>query len=78
VEEAGSVDSVGGRPRTLLRVTPDGGHRIGVDVGETRVRVELFDLTLTELARGVRPLGLRRVEGVVLVDHIVAGNSEGR
>ncbi|MDT9693406.1 ROK family transcriptional regulator [Streptomyces sp. P9(2023)] len=56
VEEAGSVDSAGGRPRTLLRVSPAGGCMIGVDVGETRVRVELFDLALTELARVERPL----------------------
>ncbi|MFD8973529.1 MULTISPECIES: ROK family protein [unclassified Streptomyces] len=58
VEEAGSVDSAGGRPRTLLRVTPGSGCMIGVDVGETRVRVELFDLTLTELARAERPLAV--------------------
>ncbi|MEU6814682.1 ROK family transcriptional regulator [Streptomyces sp. NPDC046860] len=56
VEEAGSVDSDGGRPRTLLRVAPHSGQMIGVDVGETRVRVELFDLALTELARAERPL----------------------
>ncbi|MFF3656753.1 ROK family transcriptional regulator [Streptomyces olivochromogenes] len=63
VEEAGSVDSDGGRPRTLLRVVPGSGHMIGVDVGETRVRVELFDLTLTELARTERPLEQRRYGG---------------
>ncbi|MFI8193779.1 ROK family protein [Streptomyces sp. NPDC085946] len=56
LEEAGSVESDGGRPRTLLRVAPRGGHMIGVDVGETRVRVELFDLSLAELARAERPL----------------------
>ncbi|MER6025885.1 ROK family protein [Streptomyces sp. NPDC001851] len=56
VEEAGSVESDGGRPRTLLRVAPDSGQMIGVDVGETRVRVELFDLALTELARTERRL----------------------
>ncbi|MER6676641.1 ROK family protein [Streptomyces sp. NPDC000983] len=56
LEEAGNVDSDGGRPRTLLRVAPGSGHMIGVDVGETRVRVELFDLALTELARSERPL----------------------
>lgn len=50
LEEAGSVDSDGGRPRTLLRVAPHCGHLAGVDIGETRVRVELFDLTLNELA----------------------------
>lgn len=56
LEEAGIVDSEGGRPRTLLRVAPTSGYLIGIDVGETRVRVELFDLTLTELARADRPL----------------------
>ncbi|MGY1439868.1 ROK family protein [Streptomyces reniochalinae] len=56
LEEAGSVDSDGGRPRTLLRVAPAAGTLIGVDVGETRVRVELFDLALTERARAEYPL----------------------
>ncbi|MEU8482460.1 ROK family protein [Streptomyces sp. NPDC048641] len=56
LEEAGSVDSDGGRPRTLLRVAPHCGHLAGVDIGETRVRVELFDLTLNELARVDTPL----------------------
>ncbi|MER5441575.1 ROK family protein [Streptomyces sp. NPDC002790] len=56
LEEAGSVDSDGGRPRTLLRVAPRSGHLVGVDVGETRVRVELFDLALGELARVDEPL----------------------
>ncbi|WP_369213553.1 ROK family transcriptional regulator [Streptomyces flavofungini] len=67
VEEAGSVESDGGRPRTLLRVAPDSGQLIGVDVGETRVRVELLDLSLTELARVERPLHLKEdgVEGTV-------------
>ncbi|WP_371531094.1 ROK family transcriptional regulator [Streptomyces sp. NBC_01283] len=59
VEEAGSVESDGGRPRTLLRVAPGRGQLIGVDVGETRVRVELFDLSLSELARAERPLTLK-------------------
>ncbi|SDJ58481.1 ROK family transcriptional regulator [Streptomyces indicus] len=56
VEDAGSVESDGGRPRTLLRVAPGSGHLVGVDVGETRIRVELFDLALTELARADLPL----------------------
>ncbi|MFJ4878321.1 ROK family protein [Streptomyces sp. NPDC088745] len=56
VEEAGSVDSAGGRPRILLRIAPRSGYLIGVDIGETRVRVELFDLALSELARVERPL----------------------
>ncbi|MEU6258466.1 ROK family protein [Streptomyces sp. NPDC047043] len=76
VEEAGSVDSDGGRPRTLLRVAPGAGHMIGVDVGETRVRVELFDLTLTELARAERPLEQQRYEVEVIVGHIRDGVAE--
>src|SRR5690242_19345234 len=40
VIEAGSIDSDGGRPRVLLKVNPDYGHLIGVDVGETRIRLE--------------------------------------
>ncbi|ANH94748.1 MULTISPECIES: ROK family transcriptional regulator [unclassified Streptomyces] len=76
VEEAGSVDSDGGRPRTLLRVVPASGHMIGVDVGETRVRVELFDLTLTELARTERPLTGQRYDVDVITGHIGDGIAE--
>ncbi|WP_443076248.1 ROK family protein [Streptomyces sp. SP18ES09] len=82
VEEAGSVDSAGGRPRTLLRVTPGSGCMIGVDVGETRVRIELFDLTLTELARTERPLAVDgaaphdRYEVGLVVAHVREGIAE--
>ncbi|MDX2564797.1 ROK family protein [Streptomyces sp. TX20-6-3] len=82
VEEAGSVDSAGGRPRTLLRVSPDSGCMIGVDVGETRIRIELFDLTLTELARTERPLAVdspnphERYEVGVVVGHLREGIAE--
>src|SRR5260370_8805923 len=50
VVEAGVEESDGGRPRVLLRV--NGNHRLvaGVDVGETRVRVELFDLAMRKRA----------------------------
>lgn len=73
LEDAGVVDSDGGRPRTLLRVAPDSGHLIGVDVGETRVRVELFDLVLRELARTELSLDA----GGYDVGHIVARVREG-
>ncbi|HEY6786597.1 MAG TPA: winged helix-turn-helix transcriptional regulator, partial [Trebonia sp.] len=51
VVEVDSVGSDGGRPRALLQVSPDYGYIVGVDVSETRVRVELFDLTMTGQAR---------------------------
>ncbi|GGZ37867.1 hypothetical protein GCM10010365_68300 [Streptomyces poonensis] len=82
VEEAGSVDSAGGRPRTLLRISAQSGYLIGVDIGETRVRIELFDLALTELARTEKPLetdGPNRLDrydvGVVLT-HLREGIPE--
>ncbi|MDF3289917.1 ROK family transcriptional regulator [Streptomyces silvisoli] len=56
VERAGVADSDGGRPRILLKVAADYGRLIGVDIGETRVRVGLFDLDLTELAFAEHPL----------------------
>lgn len=56
VEEAGSVDSDGGRPRILLRVAPGFGYVVGADVGETRVQVELFDLAMTPLAKAEYPI----------------------
>lgn len=46
VVEAGAVNSDGGRPRTLIEVNRDYGHVVGIDIGETHVRVEMFDLTL--------------------------------
>ncbi|MFF9065524.1 ROK family protein [Streptomyces sp. NPDC014891] len=81
VEEAGSVDSAGGRPRTLVRIAPSSGFMIGVDIGETRVRIELFDLTLTELARTERPLACSgprtaRYDVDLVVGHLRDGIAE--
>lgn len=73
VLEAGSVDSDGGRPRVLLRINPDYGYVIGVDVGETRVRVELFDLTMTERASSDYPLDPREHGVDAVVDRILTG-----
>ncbi len=44
VNEVGTQESSGGRPRTIVRVVPDRGMAIGVDVGERGVRIEAFDL----------------------------------
>ena len=40
----------------LLRVAPRYAFVVGVDVGETRVRVELFDFAMTLLASVEYPL----------------------
>jgi predicted NBD/HSP70 family sugar kinase len=73
VLEAGSVDSDGGRPRVLLQINPDYGYVIGVDVGETRVRVEMFDLTMTERAKADYPLDPRQHSVDEIVDRIQTG-----
>jgi predicted NBD/HSP70 family sugar kinase len=73
VSEAGSVDSDGGRPRILLRMNPDHGYVVGVDVGETRVRVELFDLTMTMRASADYRLDPSNHGAGVVVDRISAG-----
>jgi predicted NBD/HSP70 family sugar kinase len=73
VAEAGSVDSDGGRPRTLLQIDSNYGFVIGVDVGETRVRVELFDLTMAERAKVDYPLGPGNQGVDVIVDRILTG-----
>jgi len=56
VEEAGSIDSDGGRPIALLRVAPRYAYVVGVDIGETRVLTEIFDLSMTALARCEHPI----------------------
>ncbi len=76
LEEAGVVDSDGGRPRTLLRIAPGGGLFVGIDIGETRVRVELFDLSLTELARTDRLLAQHGYDVERIVGHVRAGVSD--
>jgi predicted NBD/HSP70 family sugar kinase len=73
VTEAGTVESDGGRPRVLLRVAPRFALVVGVDVGETRVRVELFDLAMTLLAAADYPLDPGRPEPGTVVRHILAG-----
>ncbi|MGW1224980.1 ROK family transcriptional regulator [Streptomyces sp. NPDC001515] len=73
LEEAGVVDSDGGRPRTLLRVAPGGGLLVGIDIGETRIRVELFDLALTELARTERLLAQHGYDVDRIVGHVRSG-----
>jgi glucokinase-like ROK family protein len=48
--EQGVEESLGGRPRTILDINPEYGYLIGVDLGETHVQTELFDLTRRKLS----------------------------
>ncbi|MFH8448609.1 ROK family protein [Streptomyces fungicidicus] len=84
ITEVGFEDSAGGRPRGLVAVNTSGGALIGVDLAETYVRVELFDLALNVLARAEEALGPgedrpERVAGRVAaaVDSVVARAGDG-
>src|SRR5580693_7279346 len=65
----------GGRPRVLLRMNPGHGHVVGIDVGETRARIAMFDLAMTVRARADVRLD-PGVDGVgTLVERVSAGLS---
>jgi predicted NBD/HSP70 family sugar kinase len=73
VIETGLADSDGGRPRVLLGMNPAYGYVIGVDVGETRTRVELFDLTMAERAKVEYLLDPYQHDVDVVVEQILSG-----
>jgi predicted NBD/HSP70 family sugar kinase len=73
VIETGLAESDGGRPRAMLGMNPGYGYVIGVDVGETRTRVELFDLTMAERAKAEYPLDPYRHDVDVVVGQILSG-----
>lgn len=76
ITEAGLVESDGGRPRVLLRVDPAYGHVAGVDIGETGVKVELFDLTMNRLATVEHPLASPRPDAAAAVTQVASGIRE--
>ena len=71
--ETGLAESDGGRPRVLLGMNPGYGYVIGVDVGETRTRVELFDLTMAEKAKAEYQLDPYQHDVDVVVEQILSG-----
>lgn len=75
VEEAGSAESEGGRPRTVLQVRRDYGHVIGVDIGETHIEVGLFDCALNTVATATFPIAGNLEPGHV-AELILAGIAE--
>lgn len=46
LQETGMEESEGGRPRSILGISAQYGYLVGVDLGETHVQLELFDLGL--------------------------------
>ncbi|GAA0798382.1 ROK family protein [Spirilliplanes yamanashiensis] len=70
VVEAGQVESDGGRPRVLLRVDPDYGYVVGVELAETGIRAELFDLSMTRRATVEEPMPPAPFDPGAVADHI--------
>jgi predicted NBD/HSP70 family sugar kinase len=73
VTEVGWENSDGGRPRVLLDIDSDYGYVIGVDISETRIRVGLFDLAMTERAKAVYPLNPAQHSVDEVVKNIATG-----
>ncbi|MDQ0773604.1 putative NBD/HSP70 family sugar kinase [Streptomyces aurantiacus] len=70
--EVGFEDSAGGRPRGLVAVNTSGGALIGVDIAETYVRVELFDLALNVLARADEDMRPGEIRPEQVVGHVAS------
>jgi predicted NBD/HSP70 family sugar kinase len=73
IAEVGLEDSNGGRPRGLLEVDPRYGYVIGVDIGETAVLVELFDVRLRPLARHRLATDTAVLDPVDTMAHVAEG-----
>ena len=71
VQENGTQESSGGRPRTLVRMVPGRAVTIGVDVGERGVRVEAFDLAWRRRAEIFVMAGTDVLDPVAVVGSIV-------
>ncbi|MGH2886501.1 MAG: ROK family transcriptional regulator, partial [Solirubrobacteraceae bacterium] len=70
IREVGFEESDGGRPRVQLEINPDFGAVIGIDVGETGILVEAFDLSMRELASAATPLHPQHHDSSSVIEHI--------
>jgi len=78
--EASRENSNGGRPRVRLRVPPERGQLVGVDVAETYIHVDVFDAALTRQSRFEREITERSDPDYVLAEiaeSIRAGTTDG-
>jgi predicted NBD/HSP70 family sugar kinase len=73
VMEAGLIAPDGGRPPALLKIDPSFGYFVGVEVGETRIKVELFDLAMDTIAVSITALKPHHHEPDTVTDLVVAG-----
>ena len=76
VVETGFEQSQGGRPRAILTVNARSGHLIGIDIAETYIHFELFDLRLSFLQAVEHRLDLAENQPHQVVAHLVHGIAE--
>jgi glucokinase-like ROK family protein len=71
VIEAGAEESQGGRPRVTLRINLQRGYFIGVEVGETHIHVELFDIKLDSISYMRQEVSESENQPVQIVNRLV-------
>jgi predicted NBD/HSP70 family sugar kinase len=71
IAEVGLEESDGGRPRVLLEVNPDFASVIGVEVGETLIRVEAFDMQMRVVAAAEVALHPQHHDAEVVIEQII-------
>jgi predicted NBD/HSP70 family sugar kinase len=78
VVEVGREDSGGGRPRALLAPNAGGGVMIGVDVAETYVQLEVYDLALTVVDRAEERMEASENSPDQVIGHIASAMGQVR
>lgn len=73
IVETGTEKSSGGRPRVILAVNEDFGNFIGIDLGETHIRFDLFSVKMNLIKTVTYWLDEGPVEAQEVVEKIVAG-----
>jgi predicted NBD/HSP70 family sugar kinase len=76
VVEAGRVDSQGGRPRAILGINAAMGYFVGIDIAETYVHFELFDMMLHHHHTVEHTLHPEENQPYQVVDHLARGLDE--
>lgn len=71
IVESGFEESSGGRPRAIVTIDPTYGYFVGIDVGETHIQAELFDLTMHDLGDVRHSLAAEENQPQQVVSHIV-------
>lgn len=71
--ESGIKRSEGGRPSTLITINPDYGYFLGIEVGETFIQVELFDILFNFCQKFSMPLNTPKINPRQIVNGMVQG-----